>query len=87
MREWWVGIPKRIDQIDPLYNFNMGMKIIVRGSWSYQEQWNYLDFHLFLFIPLVNTIEGSILSIFSEYERTVGRDPEKDRSDRSFVRI
>ena len=27
----------------------MGMKKIVRGSWSYQEQWNYLDFHLFLF--------------------------------------
>ena len=36
------------------------------------------------FIPLVNTIGGSILLNFSEYERMAGRDPEKDRSDRSL---
>ena len=39
------------------------------------------------FIPLANSIEGSILLNFSEYERMVDRDPEKDRSDRSFVQI
>ena len=40
-----------------------------------------------IFIPMVNSYKGSILFIYFGKKRLVAEDPEKDRSDRSPVRM